>query len=266
MDGTGAKPTDAGEPERPLEIETALVVCSETPGDVLDAVAALRELAGFELRPRPDETIRDVYFDTPDGRVAAAGGALRAREVGGRTLLTIKWPSGSAGARVELEEEWPGRAWETLRAELGAELDLPATPPAADAAEALRLSGLEVVQERETRRRVRDVAPPGGERLAELAVDSVAYRLPGGPVRLHEVEIEAKTADAAVGEAAVATVAQALTADFRTALRPWPHGKLPTGRAVEELLAVGERDALVADDGSLLPGAYDAIAARLGPG
>jgi len=250
---------------RPREIESALVVCSEAPGEVLDAVAALTGIAGLELRPRPDEAIRDRYFDTPDGRLGAREVALRVREVDGRTLLALKGPTGpgeGGEGRDELEEDWLGRAWETLRSELGRDVALPAVAPADDPVEALRLAGLELVQERHTARRVRDVVPPGGgRRLAELAVDTVDFRVAGQPVRHHEVEVEAKAPE---GAAAVPAVVEALAGRFWPALRPWPYGKLPTGKAVEALLAERGPEGLLDDGGALLPAAYDAVAERLG--
>ena len=40
----------------------------------------------------PDVVYRDVYFDTPDGALAASGRELRLRRMGGTALLTAKAP------------------------------------------------------------------------------------------------------------------------------------------------------------------------------
>jgi hypothetical protein len=114
------------------------------------------------------------------------------------------------------------------------------------------------VQARRTERRRRAVVD-AGRQVAELAVDAVVYDLGGRAVRHHEVEVEAKAEE---GAAAAAEVARALEARFAPCLRPWRHGKLRTGKAVAELLAAGRGD-LLADDGTLLPVAYDAVALRL---
>lgn len=252
---------------RPTETEVTLVVVSDEPEEVTCAVAALAALDGLVLQPRPDEAIRDCYFDTPDGRLEAAHNALRIREVCSRQLLAIKGPArpGSrAGAtRDELEEEWPEPAWALLCAELGHELglELPEAPPAEDPVEALRSSGFVVVQERETSRAVRAVATQGSERpVAELDIDTVVFHLGPNDVRHHELEIEVK---APGGGDAVAALADSLVTRFEPSLRLWPHGKLSTGKAIAALIEIRGRDELLTGNGALRPSAYDAIAELL---
>ena len=249
---------------RPHETESTLVVVSDEPETVIEAIAALRKLDGYRLRPRGKEEIRDLYFDSPDGKLRTARIALRVRQVGKRRLLTIKGPSrrGARGgeSRLELEEEWPGRAWEVLYAELGRKLGIPAVAPVgADPAEALRSAGLVVVQDRRSSRQLRDVVPRDGtrRRVAELAIDSVVYPPAGHEVRHFEVEVEAK---ATGGESAVASLSESLVIRYWPALRPWRHGKLATGKAVAALLEERDRDDVLTDDGALRPSAYDAIA------
>jgi hypothetical protein len=93
--------------------------------------------------------------------------------------------------------------------------------------------------------------------VAELAVDEVAYQLPAGTVRLLEVEVEAKGPG---GLATVEALLGALAQAFPHELRPWPYGKLATGRAVERLLAAGRLQGLLDDAGMLRPGAHDLLA------
>jgi hypothetical protein len=252
---------------RPRETESTLVVSSAAAAGVLEEVAALTEIGGYRLQPREDDAIRDLYFDTPDRKLEAMRTGLRLRQVGKRWLLAIKGPSsaatGGAETRDELEKAWPDAAWKTLRSELGDELSLPAEPPSGlGPVEALRAAGLEVVQERETLRRVRNVVPPRPSRraVAELAIDTVSYRVGERRVRHHEVEVEAKRSG---GEAAVATVTASLVGQFWPRLRPWAEAKLPTGKAIEQLIRERRAEELVAEDGSLRPEAYDAIARLL---
>lgn len=95
-------------------------------------------------------------------------------------------------------------------------------PQAIPGSSGLRLGpslGLVEVQERITRRAIRDVyhrTRTRKRRVAELAVDRVTYRVGGHPLELHEVEIEAK---AEGGTADVARIVDALRCRFGAALR-----------------------------------------------
>lgn len=53
----------------------------------------------------PETVYRDVYFDTPDGALAAAGRELRLRECDGVTVLTCKRPpfDAATASKEELE-------------------------------------------------------------------------------------------------------------------------------------------------------------------
>ncbi len=79
-----------------------------------------RRLGGFLLTPFAVKEVVDVYYDTPDGRVAQAGYALRFRRKGEKTSLQLKSLTPASGAwhqRQELHiptdhpadpERWPG--------------------------------------------------------------------------------------------------------------------------------------------------------------
>ena len=136
---------------KPTETEATLVIVAETPGEVADAVSALTELEGFAFLHAPDQSIRDRYFDTPDGAVGAAGIAVRVRELGTTRLITVKGPARPGAivgvTREEQEQPWPDRAWALVRAEFGEMLGVPASPPASDPLRALEAIGLVVVQD-----------------------------------------------------------------------------------------------------------------------
>jgi inorganic triphosphatase YgiF len=237
-------------------------------------VAGLEAVDRFDLRPRPPQEIRDVYVDTGDGALAAARVALRVRELDGRPLLTLKSApvrTGLAAERLELEAPWSPEALEAVLEELGrhgVELPDPDTDPdpgpdgpgAGEPLAELAALGLHPTQRRETTRTPRDVLDrerPDAGPVAELTVDDVTFLLPAGRARLLEVEVEAK------GEGRLETV-QALLAALAAALpddlRPWPHGKLGTGRAVERLLAAGELEGLLDPAGRVRPAAHDRLA------
>ncbi|HKQ01001.1 MAG TPA: CYTH domain-containing protein [Actinomycetes bacterium] len=250
--------------EHPREVEGVLLVRADDQEAAGDRVAALEVVDRFQLRPLPARRIRDVYIDTDDGALAGSRVAFRLREQDGRPLLTLKADavrSGLASERLELEAPWSADALRVALEELarrGVELPTPAEvgEPLAD----LAALGLHPTQTRETTRVPRDVVErdaPGAGPVAELTLDDVAYQLPAGTARLIEVEVEAKGSG---GVETVQSVLGALAERFPDDLRPWPYGKLATGRAVEQLLADGRLEGLLDSDGRIRPAAHNLLA------
>jgi inorganic triphosphatase YgiF len=254
--------------EQPHEVEGVLLVRADDQEGAGRRVAALKAVDRFELRPRPPHRISDVYLDTGDGDLAGARVAFRVRELDGQPLLTLKADqvrSGLASERLELEAPWSADALQAVLAELGRRgVQLAATPARAGTGEPLvDLAGLGLhpTQRRQTTRTPRDVLERdgGGEPVAELTIDDVAYQLPAGTARLLEVEVEAKGG----GLETVQTLLGALAAAFPDDLRPWPYGKLATGRAVERLLAEGRLAGLLDPTARIRPSAHDGLAELL---
>ena len=253
--------------EQPREVEGVLLVCADDPEAAGRKVAGLEGVDRFELRARATQRIRDTYLDTAEGALGAARVAFRVRELDGRPLLTLKADavrSGLAGERLELEAPWSAEALGSVLEELRRRgVRLPDPPEGAGAGEPLAdLGGLGLrpTQVRETTRTPRDVferGRPDAGPVAELTVDDVGYRLPAGTARLLEVEVEAKGAG---GLATVQALLGALAEGFPGELRPWPYGKLATGRAVEQLLAAGRLEGLLGPDDRIRPAAHDLLA------
>jgi hypothetical protein len=253
--------------DQPLEVEGVLLVRADDQDAAGERVAALEAVDRFDLRARPAQRIRDTYLDTGDGALAGARVAFRVRELDGRPLLTLKGDpvrSGLAAQRLELEAPWSAEALQTVLEELRRRgVELPTPPETAGAGEPLAdLAGLGLgpTQIRETTRTPRDVVERSdrdGGPVAELTVDDVAYQLPAGRARLLEVEVEAKGPG---GLETVQTVLGALAEAFPDDLRPWPYGKLATGRAVERLLVEGRLEGLLAADGRIRPAAHELLA------
>jgi inorganic triphosphatase YgiF len=256
--------------KQPHEVEGVLLVRADDQEGAGRRVAALEAVDRFELRPRPPHRIIDVYLDTGDGDLAGARVAFRVRELDGQPLLTLKADpvrSGLASERLELEAPWSAEALQAVLAELERRgVRLPATPAAAagtgEPLADLAGLGLHPTQRRQTTRTPRDVLERdgGGEPVAELTIDDVAYQLPAGTARLLEVEVEAKGAG---GLETVQALLGALAAAFPDDLRPWPYGKLATGRAVERLLAEGRLAGLLDPTGRIRPAAHDQLAELL---
>jgi inorganic triphosphatase YgiF len=251
--------------DQPREVEGVLLVRADDQEAAARRVARLEAVDRFDLRPRPAQRIRDTYLDTADGDLAARRVAFRVRELDGRPLLTLKADpvrSGLAAERLELEAPWSAEALGAVLEELrrrGIEL---ADPPERVGEPLADLSGLGLrpTQVRDTTRTPRDVLERGREAagpVAELTVDDVGYQLPTGSARLLEVEVEAKGPG---GMATVQALLEALAEGFPEELRPWPYGKLATGRAVEQLLAAGRLQGLLDPEGRVHPSAHDRLA------
>ena len=253
--------------EQPREVEGVLLVRADDQDAAGGRVAALEAVGRFDLRARPPQRIRDTYLDTGDGALSAARVAFRVRELDGRPLLTLKADpvrSGLAAERLELEAPWSAEALRAVLEELGRRgIELVDPPGGAGAGEPLAdLSGLGLhpTLVRDTTRTPRDVLARGREAagpVAELTVDDVGYQLPTGSARLLEVEVEAKGQG---GLETVQVLLAALAEGFPGALRPWPYGKLATGRAVEQLLAAGRLEGLLDPAGRIHPSAHDRLA------
>jgi CYTH domain len=277
--------------DQPREVEGVLLVRADDQEAAARRVARLEAVDRFDLRPRPAQRIRDTYLDTADGDLAARRVAFRVRELDGRPLLTLKADpvrSGLAAERLELEAPWSAEALAAVLEELrrrGVQLADP--PEGAGAHGDWRLTGgrtaastsareasigagepladlsglgLRPTQVRDTTRTPRDVLERGREAagpVAELTVDDVGYQLPTGSARLLEVEVEAKGPG---GMATVQALLAALAEGFPEELRPWPYGKLATGRAVEQLLAAGRLEGLLDAEGRIHPSAHDRLA------
>jgi len=94
--------------------------------------------------------------------------------------------------------------------------------------------------------------------LAELAIDSTAFRFnEPQDVWHYEVEVEVKSEG---GLIAVRQVHQELIELTGGKLRPWPHGKFLTGKAISRLLREGHLADHLDSEGTLRSSAYELIA------
>ena len=244
------------------EREAKLVIMAERPAAIADAIAALTGLAGHPLVPAGTVVQRDTYFDTTAGALRAQRQSLRLRVTGEGTKLTLKGEARDVDPgvteREELEREWSAAAFTEVRAALARRgIALGAAPASGTPRSALEAAGLLSVQERETRRRLRHAGT--GAPLAELAIDEVTFRLAAGPVRHHEVELEAK-ADA--GADYLPRAVEGLLGQFGSALVSSRHSKLAIGAAMARLLAAPGAAGLMAGD-RLTPAGYARLDALL---
>jgi hypothetical protein len=248
------------------ESEIALIVASDQPRKTVERIASLTSIAGYQLLARNTLVIHDLYFDTPDRAFAPPKLALRVREFGATRLLALKGPSKATDwggvERLEIEEPWSHDALATViraLADRGIETPRQWRFSEGHPRQVLADLGFQVIQDRETHRQARNIVgadKDGIPTLAELAIDSVLYRLEGKEIRHHEVEIEAK---AEVGVSMMPSAIDGLTILLGDLLRVWDHSKLAIGFALEELVAQGELEELLDLNGDLTPAAYDKI-------
>ncbi len=159
-----------------LEIELKAGV---RPADLARLASALAGRTGS--RPRPDRLVTR-YFDSPDGRLAASGIALRLRESRGRRHLSVKAGRQSLGGFQQAQE--------TEVAQRGRVPELERLPAALRTAIAGRLAGasLEARFETRIRREIYEIAEPDG--IVEVALDRGSIRAGSATEPVAEVEFE----------------------------------------------------------------------------
>jgi CYTH domain len=243
------------------EYELVLMVRSCEPAAVLEKVSGLASLGNFRLKARETENIRDVYFDTPDHSLSRRRLNLRLRYLTNVVRITLKQSPGlltrNRNERREIELDWSFASLSKILKEIsdrGIRLQS-ADPGESDPRDALKKLGLVVIQDRETKRKPREVVSVRGEILAEVAIDSVTYHFEGANIVIDEVEVESKSKN---GKAAADEVVENLALAFGPELQRWRSGKLSTGLKIEKLLRNGRLDGLL-QEGRLKMDAYDLL-------
>jgi inorganic triphosphatase YgiF len=246
-----------------FESEIALIV-KDTADRTRKELADLRSILEYDLKPKPPRTIHDTYFDTRENSLRQRKITLRTRRLGGTLLISTKSDTRRIARTIirrrETELPWSYDSVRLLARNLGLKtptmsvLQFRNTP----ASGVLTTIGLDIVQERRTRREARDVVRSGKAStsvLAELSIDRVTYTFDKDKVRLSEVEVEAK-ATKSLGS--VRAIANALVSMHQPILKQWFHGKFVTGLAIRKLL---ETKALQRHlvNGRLKPDAFELI-------
>jgi hypothetical protein len=153
---------------------------------------------------------------------------------------------------MEIEEKWSHQAFKHVLEELrcrGIEVLLPSgassnyileaiaflKPTSSKVVSVMSRYGLNVIQDRETNRAIRNVASErNGPILAELAIDRVCYHFNDENIVFHEVEIETKFLDD--GSDVIGAVGSMLRQRYPETMHRWTHSKLEIGRAIEEII------------------------------
>jgi inorganic triphosphatase YgiF len=224
-----------------FESEIALII-KDDADRIRKELAGFRQILGYGLRPKPYRIIYDTYYDTRENFLRQRKISLRTRRLGGTLLISTKSDirriAGNIIQRREMERPWSYDSVRLLVRNL--KLKTPTMSvsrfQSIPVSRALAAMGLDVIQERRTRREARDVVRRGKSPtsiLAELAIDKVTYTLEDIKVELSEVEVEAKSARSLP---IVREIAGALVSKYQPSLQQWFHGKFVTGLAIRKLL------------------------------
>jgi len=235
------------------EVEAVLIIKGDVDA-VLKELAGLRSILNYRLEPGQSKIIHDRYFDTIDRRLRKRGANLRIREMDGSLFISVKSHTRrtlrGATARREIEVPWSKQNLLSLIKDLELEADL-ALPERqfsdADPLAAMEATGLQLVQDRETRREVRNVSSVRKPDLvlAELAIDRVTYHIGNHNISIFEVEVEEK---AKGSSSVISDVTKALLQAYQPSLQKWSHGKFVTGLAIQRLLETEPADNLLGQD------------------
>ena len=235
------------------EVEAVLIIKGDVDA-VLKELAGLRSILNYRLEPGQSKIIHDRYFDTIDRRLRKRGANLRIRELDGSLFVSVKSHTRGtlrgATARREIEVPWSKQNLLSHIKDLELEADL-ALPERqfsdADPLAAMDATGLQLVQDRETRREVRNVSSvrKPGLVLAELAIDRVTYHIGNHNISIFEVEVEEK---AKGSSSVISDMTKALLQAYQPSLQKWSHGKFVTGLAIQRLLETEPADNLLGQD------------------
>jgi inorganic triphosphatase YgiF len=223
-----------------IESEIAFVI-TDNARAVFKDLSSMRTILQYDLKVKPLERIHDSYFDTPKGLLRRGKTILRIRRVNHHILITVKSnPRELKGKGIERSEvELPWSRASLFEAVKRLKLQDPSVKHAGfskiSPKEVLERYGLQVIQERRTIRKVRNVVAKRKKSLvlAELALDSTSFIFRDTRIRIHEVEVEAK---AARQFHTIQRIANAIAELHPGSLRYWVHGKFVTGLAIRELL------------------------------
>jgi len=196
----------------------------------------------YDLKPKPSQAIQDTYYDTKERFLREKRITLRIRRMDDRLLLStksyIRRIAGDIIQRREMERPWSYSSIRLLARNLKLNIPMMSSTKFQNLplSRVLATMGLEVVQERLTRREPRDIVIRDQvpvSILAELAIDRVRYAFGDITVGLSEIEVEAK---AARSLSRLREIVDALVSRYSPFLQQWFHGEFVTGLAIQKLL------------------------------
>ncbi len=228
----------------PLETEAKLVIVSNSPASIILNLKSLNSIAEFPLGPCNEQYFQDLYFDLPDRSLYQRKWALRLRRNGKMDRVAMKGPSieVSDGSikRPEIEMQSNHEAMKSIVAhmkDLGINIVSTLSKQSGNAEDSLKFLGLEVIQERDTRRIVRNIFDPEtSEPIAEMDIDQVSFIAGDKQLEHYEIEIESwAKPDCPVIENSL----EFLKAELKDSVITWKLDKLSTVKLICDLFQEG---------------------------
>ena len=226
------------------EKEITLVVYKENADLISNQIAALDQITEYSLREPNIHHIIDVSFDTSDRNLFRNHMSLRIRSINRRCLFTLKsspvFDMSGIVKRDELELDWHSDSFGSLTdALIKSGIELPRNYKFdSDWYKSMSSLGMNVLQERHTERRTKDVFLEQ-TLVAELAIDEVKYKYEKVDILHKEIEIESKST---VGDSAILIISEYLVERYPDTLLIWMPSKLEFGLILNYLIQSGNQE------------------------
>jgi triphosphatase len=166
-----------------MEIEAKYSVLDP---ETAKALMLLTHIAGYQIQPERTRRVRDIYLDTSDQRLMAAGYACRCRDDGSGSCIQLK-ELGLNDGTVHRREEAAGVIDASTHLIPVAWPDMPVR----DLVQRLRGDQpLSVLFELQQTRRIRIFMHPERGEIAELSLDDVSFQTERWQQNVTELEIE----------------------------------------------------------------------------
>ena len=226
------------------EKEITLVVYKENADLISNQIAALDQITEYSLREPNIHHIIDVSFDTSDRNLFRNHMSLRIRSINRRCLFTLKsspvFDMSGIVKRDELELDWHSDSFGSLTdALIKSGIELPRNYKFdSDWYKSMSSLGMNVLQERHTERRTKDVFLEQ-TLVAELAIDEVKYKYEKVDILHKEIEIESKST---VGDSAILIISEYLVERYPDTLLIWMPSKLEFGLILNDLIQSGNQE------------------------
>ena len=226
------------------EKEITLVVYKENADLISNQIAALDQITEYTLKEPDIHHIIDVSFDTNDRNLFRNHMSLRIRSINRRCLFTLKsspvFDMSGIVKRDELELDWhPDSFGNLIDALINSGIELPSNYKFdSDWYKSMSSLGMNVLQERHTERRTKDVFCEQ-TLVAELAIDKVKYKYEKRDILHREIEIESKST---IGDSAILSISEYLVEKYPDTLLIWMPSKLEFGLILNDLIQSGNQE------------------------